>query len=131
MRKHLQVRNLIAVLAVLLLTGCSGGLLGDILGGGLGGLGGGQEQGQGQLEAEIQQVDTQRQLIQVRTREGETGAVRYDRNTFVVYRQEQYPVTALERGDIVVMQVRQDRDGSLYVGRIDVTQSVQERRGGD
>lgn len=126
MYKCLQIRTTITVLALVVSTAaCSGGLLGDILGGS--GLPGGGQQ-QGQLEAEIQQVDAQRQLIQIRTRDGQTGSVLFDRNTVVVYRQEQYPVTALERGDLVLMQVRETRDGSLYVSRVDVTQSIQERR---
>lgn len=126
MYKCLQILTTITVLALVVSTAaCSGGLLGDILGGS--GLPGGGQQ-QGQLEAEIQQVDAQRQLIQIRTRDGQTGSVLFDRNTVVVYRQEQYPVTALERGDLVLMQVRETRDGSLYVSRVDVTQSIQERR---
>lgn len=111
-------------------SGCSGGLgnlgaLGDILTG-AGGPGGSQ---QGQLTAEVQQVDPQRQLIQVRTEDGRTGSVRYDQNTQVIYQQQQYPVTALERGDIVVMQIQQDAQGNAYVGRVDVQQSVQQRTG--
>jgi exosome complex RNA-binding protein Csl4 len=108
-------------------SACSTGLgsLGDILGGS--GTPGGQQQGQ--LNVEVRSVDESQRLIQVTTTQGQTGNVRYDQNTVVVYQQQQYPVTALERGDVVVMQVQEDARGELYVSRIDVQQSVQERTG--
>ena len=126
--KSRVIRTGVALGALLAMTGCGGGLgaLGTILGG-AGGAGGGA--GQGQLVAEIQQVQTQQQLIQVRTQDGQSGAVAFDGNTLVVYQQQQYPVTALEYGDIVAMQVQQLSSGGLYTGRIDVQQSVQERTG--
>lgn len=121
----------LAALTVLLATtACAGnslGTLGDILGGagGTGGTGARQDQ----LTAEVRAVNTSQRLIQVATQQGQTGNVQYDQNTVVVYNQQQYPVTALERGDIVLMQVTEDTQGNLYVSRIDVQQSVQERTG--
>lgn len=121
--------------ATLLLGGCAGGLgnlgtLGQILGqaAGMGGAGG-QQQGQGQLQAEVQSVDTNRQAINLRTQQGQSGAVRFDNDTQVIYRDQRYPVTALERGDIVNVQVRQLQNNEYYAARIDVVQSVQERTG--
>jgi hypothetical protein len=113
-----------------ILTGCAGanlGALGDVLGGVLGG-GAGQQQQQ-QLVVEVQGVNAQQQTIQVRTQEGQTGAVLFDQNTVVVYRQQQYPVTALERGDVATMQVQQIDQNRVYASRIDVQQSVQDRGG--
>lgn len=119
----------VATAALLLSTAACGGntlgTLGDILGG-VAGPQGGQS---GQLRVEVRGVDTQRQEIQVATEQGQTGAVRYDQNTAVVYRQQQYPVSALERGDIVLMQVQELAQGALYVSRVDVEQSVQDRGG--
>lgn len=106
------------------LTGCAGmGGLEDILGGAMGG---GQSS---QVRAEVQAVDQGNQTIQVRTESGQTGAVRYDQNTRVMYQQQQYPVTALERGDLIVMQLQQNPSGETYVDRIEVEQSVQDRGG--
>jgi hypothetical protein len=126
-------RRLAAVAAVAAtLPACAGGnlgALGDILGGVLGAPGGAQQGQQGQVLAEVQSVDTRQQVIQVRTDQGQTGAVHFDQNTVVVYRQQQYPVTALERGDVVAMQVQQASQNRLYTPRIDVQQSVQERTG--
>lgn len=128
-------RRGVALAAVLAASGCAGGGLGglgglgDILAGAAGLPGAGQQQGQGQVVAEIQGLDTQRQLIQVRTQDGQTGSVQYDQNTVVVYQQQQYQVSNLERGDVVAIQVRQTGQGSAYASRIDVQQSVQERNG--
>lgn len=120
----------VATAALMLATAaCSGntlGTLGDILGGAVGGQQGAQS---GELRVEVRSIDTQRQEIQVATEQGQTGAVLYDQNTAVVYRQQQYPVSALERGDVVRMQVQETQQGALYASRIDVEQSVQERSG--
>lgn len=123
-------RSLLPSLAagLLLLTSCAQlGSLGDILGA-IGGPGSAQQQ-PAQLQAEVQQVDANGQRIHVRTQQGQTGAVRFDAQTVVVYRQQQYPITALERGDIVVMQLHEISQNELYASRIEVTQSVQERTG--
>ncbi len=131
MKKH-SIRHLAAAaFTVMALSGCAGsnlGALGDILGGAMGGGQQGQ-QGQGQLVVEVQGVDTRQQFISVRTQQGEQGNVRFDQNTIVTYQNQQYPVTALERGDVVAMQVQQTQQGQMYVSRIDVQQSVQERTG--
>lgn len=125
-----RMRMAVVAVACAAGAGCSGnsmGGLGEILGGVLGQPAG---QGQtGQVTVEIQAVDAQQQAISVATQQGERGTVRYDGNTVVVYQQRQYPVTALERGDIVNMQVQQVQGGGLYTARIDVQQSVQERTG--
>ena len=115
------------------LSGCGGsgalGTLGNVLGGVLGQGGGAQQQQQQQIQAEIQQVDTNGQRVHVRTSQGENGSVRFDQNTAVIYRQQQYPVTALERGDLVTLTVQQISQNELYASRIDVVQSIQERQG--
>lgn len=119
-----------AVAAVVTLSGCAGtnlGQLGEILGGTLGG-GQGQQQN-GRILAEVQGVDQNRQVIQLRTEQGQTGNVLFDQNTLVVYQNQQYPATALERGDVAYFQLQQTQQGATYATRIDVQQSVQERNG--
>ncbi len=130
MRKH-AIRHLAAAaFTAVALSGCAGtnlGALGDILGGAMGGAGG---QGQnGQVLAEVQGIDQNRQMIQLRTEQGQTGNVYYDQNTLVVYQNQQYPATALERGDVAYFQLQQTQQGATYAARIDVQQSVQERNG--
>jgi hypothetical protein len=101
-------------------------------GGGLGGLGdilgGGGQPRSGTLTVEIQEVQTSQQQILVATQDGQQGAVLFDQNTQVVYENQEYPVTALEYGDIVDMRVQEVQQG-LYTDLIQVRQSVQERRG--
>ncbi|HYR06878.1 MAG TPA: hypothetical protein VEQ60_03840 [Longimicrobium sp.] len=131
MMRH-SIRHLAAAaFTVMTLTGCAGsnlGALGEILGGAMGGgMGGGGQQGQ--VVVEVQGVDTRQQVIQVRTQEGQQGNVFFDQNTTVVYQNQQYPVTALERGDVVAMQLQQTQQGQTYVSQIVVQQSVQERTG--
>lgn len=129
MKHRLQHGRTFALLLALVLPGCAGnslGSLGDILGGlGMPGSGGQQ----GQISVEIRGVNTQQQTIQVATQDGRTGDVYYDQNTVVVYRQQQYAVNALERGDLVTLQVQETAQGSLYTNRIDVQTSVSERTG--
>ncbi|HEU0078166.1 MAG TPA: hypothetical protein VFQ76_10985, partial [Longimicrobiaceae bacterium] len=128
MKRH-SIRQLVVMgFTGMALSGCAGtnlGALGDILGGAMGGAGG--QPGQGQMVVEVQGVDTRQQVISVRTQQGQQGNVLFDQNTIVTYQNQQYPVTALERGDVVAMQVQQTQQGQPYVSRIDVQQSVQER----
>jgi hypothetical protein len=127
-----SIRHLAAAaFTVTALTGCAGtnlGQLGEILGGAMGGAGGAGQQ-QGQVVVEVQGVDTRQQVIQVRTQDGQQGNVMFDQNTVVSYQNQQYPVTALERGDVVAMQLQQTQQGQTYVSQIVVQQSVQERTG--
>lgn len=125
-----SIRHLAAAaFTVMTLSGCAGtnlGALGDILGGAMGGQGAGQN---GQVVVEVQGVDTRQQVIQVRTQQGQQGNVFFDQNTTVIYQNQQYPVTALERGDVVAMQLQQTQQGQTYVSQIVVQQSVQDRGG--
>jgi hypothetical protein len=115
--------------ALLTAGGCQTGGIGDVLGGVLGGgqqpVGGTES---GAVVAEIRGVDDYNHVIEIRTNDGQNADVRYDQNTRVVYREQQYEVTALEPGDIVRMDV--SRSGNEYYTRdIQVQQSVQERQG--
>lgn len=123
-----QLQGTLALLMLMAVTACGGGGLSDILGSVLGGPQ--PASGNvGQLVAEIQEVDTRNQRIEVRTQDGQRGTVEYDRTTTVVYRQQQYEVSALERGDMVEMHIQDLGQGRYYTDRILVRQSVQERQG--
>ena len=121
------VRSAIFASALVALAGCAGGLggLGDILGG----AGGGGTGGTGEVTAEIRAVDQRSQQIQVRTQDGRTGAIRYDQQTRVIYQQQEYPVTALEPGDVVTLRVQQDTRGNAYTDYIVVRQNVRDAAG--
>jgi hypothetical protein len=59
------------------------------------------------LTGEVRHVDVRRQTIELRTRDGRSTRVDYDRRTQVEYAGRRYPVSALERGDYVsVLRLR-------------------------
>lgn len=95
-------------------TGGLGSVLGSVLGGGQG----------NQLQGAISGVDTRSQQIGVQQSNGQTVWVRYDNNTQVVYQNQNYPVTSLERGDQVVATIQDAGNGNYYASTVQVTQSV-------
>ena len=106
-------------------AGGAGGGLGDILGTVLGGTQPASSN-VGQLVVQVEAVDQGNQEIDVVTEDGQRGPIRYDQNTTVVYQQQEYPVTALERGDVVEMRIQQLSGGGYYTDYILVRQSVQQ-----
>lgn len=121
-------RKSVAAAATLIVAlsaaGCAQlGQVGDILGGALPGQG-------GDVLAEVQAVDDRDREIRIRTDDGRTADVGYDENTRVVYQNREYPVTALERGDLVRMRVQETTTGALYTDLVEVEQSAQERQDG-
>ena len=118
----------VAALALLPLGACrSGSEIAEALGTVLGGQGQGQT---GQLAGTIAGVDTQNQQIGVQASNGQTIALLYDQNTRVVYQNQNYQVTALERGDQVVARVVDRGNGAYYTDSIAVTASVQSGAAG-
>jgi len=90
--------------------------------------------GSSDVVGEVDYVDTGTREIEIRTDSGRMSVVRYDDKTQVVYRQRNYSVADLERGDYIAAQTQQDRDGRIYTDSITVRESVQDRgdkRGGN
>jgi hypothetical protein len=96
--------------------------------GGLGGYGGTGTNGNDVI-GEVQYIDPRAREIEVRTDGDRTAVLRYDDRTQVVYRQRNYPVANLERGDYIAARVQQDRDRRDYTDTITVKESVQDRGG--
>jgi hypothetical protein len=119
-RLHTFART--AALALLVGAGaCSGaGGLGSVLGSVLGQ---GQQQG-GQVTGYIQSVDTRSQQVYLQQQNGQTLALGYDNNTQVVYQNQRYNVTSLERGDQVTARVQSMNNGGYYTDYVQVDQSV-------
>lgn len=109
-----------AALALLLMTGgcAQAGGLGEILGGVLNAPTAGN-----QLTGTIQGVDTRAMQVFLQQSNGQTVALRYDNNTRVTYQNQNYPVTALEAGDVVTVRYQEANNG-YYVDLIQVTQSA-------
>ena len=80
-----------------------------------------------EIVGEVQNIDTRSRQIEIRTDAGRTSSIRYDDNTRVIYRQRNYEVSNLERGDYVAARVQQDRDGQNYTDAVTVRESVQDR----
>jgi hypothetical protein len=79
------------------------------------------------VEGEVRSVDTRRSRMELRDHRNRGYTVHFDRRTQVIYRQRQYPVQALEQGDVVRVRLVRDRNGALRADRVDVWQSVRER----
>jgi hypothetical protein len=119
------LRTTSASMAIMLaLTACAGaGGLGDILGGVLG-----QQGGQNQVAGTIVGVDTRAQQIGVQLSNGQQVALGYDNQTKVVYQDQYYNVTALERGDQVTARV-QSSGNAYYTDLVQVDRSVSSTGG--
>ncbi len=105
----------------LLLTSAACSQLGSILGGAGGA---GSPQGGGQLSGYVEGVDTRTQQIAIQTSGGQRVMLQFDNQTAVVYQNQNYPVTALERGDQVTARVQSTSGGAYYTDLIQVDQSA-------
>jgi hypothetical protein len=99
------------------------GGLGDVLGGVL------NPAPADQVYGTVEGVDTRSQQIFVRTQDNQSVGVYYDTRTQVVYNQQSYPVTALERGDQVTMRLASSGNG-YYTDYVQVQQAVNGTAGG-
>jgi len=119
MVKHRMVLG--TAMTCLLMTSSACSQLGSILGG-VGGAG--SPQGGSQLSGYVEGVDTRTQQIAIQTSGGQRVMLLFDNQTAVVYQNQNYPVTALERGDQVTARVQSTSGGAYYTDLIQVDQSV-------
>jgi hypothetical protein len=110
-----------AILVLVAAGACSNANIGDILGGVLGSSQGGQGN---QVAGTVQGVDTRAQQIVLQLSNGQSVGLAYDNQTQVVYQNQNYPVTALERGDRVTARVQSTNNGAYYTDLVQVDQSV-------
>jgi hypothetical protein len=126
---HRAARTAAAALLFGALSACSqagglGSILGSVLGGGMGG-------GQGsQVSGYVQGVDTRSQQLYLQQPSGQTVTLVFDNNTQVVYNNQRYPVTSLERGDEVTARVQSSNNGAYYTDLVQVDRSVSGSTGG-
>src|SRR5687767_7716857 len=90
----------------------------------LGGMGGSPQSNQNQVSGYVEGVNPQTQQIAIQTSNGQRVVLSYDNQTAVVYQNQNYPVTALERGDQVTVRVQSTSNGGYYTDLIQVDQSV-------
>ncbi len=103
----------ISAIAACSQTGTLGSVLGSVLGAGA------QE-----VTGVIAGVDTRGQQVNIQQSNGQTVAIAYDNATKVVYNNQNYPVTSLERGDQVTARLQSNGAQGYYTDLITVTQSV-------
>lgn len=114
--------RLTAVFSLLLAAGaCSNaGTLGNVLGSVLGG---GQQQAN-QVSGTVQGVDTRQQVIGLQSSGGQSVTIAYDAQTKVVYQNQSYPVTSLDRGDQITARIQNTNNG-YYTDLVQVDRPVQ------
>lgn len=101
------------------------GGLGSVLGGGVGSSGYGSDQ----VSGTVLGVDARARQVGLRLSNGQTLVLAYDGQTQVIYQNQRYAVTALERGDEVTARVQSD--GSMYyTDLMRVDRSVSSAGGG-
>ena len=121
MNMHRIGRRAAAMGALAALSGCSGlGTLGNVLGGVRGGAGGGANQ----VSGIVRGVDTRSQVIGLQQSGGQSVNILFDAQTKVVYNNQSYPVTSLDRGDQVTARI-QSTDNGYYTDLVQVDQPVQ------
>ena len=119
------------ILTLATMSACSqAGSLGSVLGSVLGGQQGSQGGQGGQVSGAIQRVDTRAQQITIQQSNGQAVSLGYDKNTKVVYQNQQYAVSALEYGDQVTARVQNANNGAYYTDLVQVDQSVSTTTGG-
>jgi exosome complex RNA-binding protein Csl4 len=94
----------------------------------LGGVGGSPQSNQ--VSGYVEGVDTRTQQIAIQTSNGQTVVLSYDNQTAVVYQNQNYPVTALERGDQVTARVQSTSGGAYYTDLVQVDRSVSDSGAG-
>jgi len=77
--------------------------------------------------ATVERINIGSREIDLRPNDGRTRVVGYSTDTRVMYRGREYPVTQLEAGDVVAMQLKQDSRGNSYTDLIRVQESIRDR----
>ena len=118
-------RGVAAMSTLVVLAACSNTGLGNVLGSVLGGAG----QGASQVSGYVQGVDTRSQYIALQSSNGQSVNIQYDNQTKVVYNNQSYPVTSLDRGDQVTARIQSTNNGSYYTDLVQVDRPVQGSNG--
>jgi hypothetical protein len=85
------------------------------------------EEGQSDLVGEVERVDPSSRRIHLRPGRSGTRVASYSADAQVLSRGREYPVTRLEPGDVVVMQMKRDSRGDSYTDLIRVQEHVSDQ----
>jgi hypothetical protein len=111
--------RILTVSGALLTVAACNGALGNILGG----LGGTQQPANqsGQINGTVRGVDSRNSQVNIQDNSsGQTYWVQYDNRTQVVYRNQNYPATAIRQGDSVTATVQNNGNNSYYASYIQI-----------
>ena len=82
---------------------------------------------QDELVGTVERIDTWSREIHLRPNKGRLAVVSYNAETRVMHRGREYPVTQLESGDVVAMQLGKDSRGNSYTDLIRVQERIRDR----
>ena len=117
-------RRVAAVGMLAALGACSTlGGIGNVLGGVVG-----RGKQAGQVSGYVQGVDTRSQIIALQQPNGQPVNLLFDNQTKVIYNNQSYAVTSLDRGDQITARV-QNTDNGYYTDVVQVDQPVQGSAG--
>ena len=112
-------RGAVAAGMLAALTACSAvSSIGNVLGGIIPGGG-----SQGQVSGYVSGVDTRAQVIGLQQPNGQPVNLMFDNQTKVVYNNQSYPVTSLDRGDQITARIQNTSNG-YYTDLVQVDQPV-------
>jgi hypothetical protein len=118
--RRAAMAGMLAALAACSTVGSIGNVLGGVIG-----RGGNQAN---QVSGYVQGVETRSQVITLQASNGQSLNILYDNQTKVVYNNQSYPVTSLDRGDQVTARI-QETNGGYYTDLVQVDRPVQGSAG--
>jgi hypothetical protein len=80
-----------------------------------------------EIVATVERLDTGSREMTLRPNDGRTRVVGYSTDARVMYRGREYPVSQLQVGDVVVMQLKQDSLGNSYTDLIRVQENIRDQ----
>jgi len=83
-------------------------------------------EGESDVRAEVERIDRDSRRLYLRPDKGERRVIAYSADAHVLYRGREYPVTRLEPGDVVALQVKRDGRGESYTDLIRLQENVRE-----
>jgi len=86
---------------------------------------------QNDVQGEVERLDAAARRIYLRSTDGGRPVIVYSDDAKVLLRGREYPVTRLETGDIVAMQVKRNTRGDSYTDLIRVQEQVKDPGRGD
>jgi hypothetical protein len=84
-------------------------------------------EGENDIVGEVERVDRGARRIYLRPDRGDSRIIAFSTDAQVLYRGREYPVTKLESGDVVAMQMRRGARGDSYTDLIRLQESIRDQ----